>query len=379
MCLRFEYLCVMRVSCALAAAALLGARPAHAQSQRAASVRLVVERTSSAAQCADEEQTRARVTARLGYDPFRSDAPALARLRWNRRAGRFVLNLELDRPGLRRPARRSLSSRARTCETISDTMSLALAIAIDPVAAARIASSANGNTANSGAPDPTNTVGRTTSGSSAPTAPTAPPSTQPEELLPVTRSSAAPLISWVARLGALPSSALTRWFVAARIEATLPALVPTADLGSVSVGGQAALGVGVARAWWSLRLDAWLSLPARLARSTPFDLWNIGFTATSCGHPLASIALCAATATSITGASSADANVQLVAAAVAPGWALGGRVAWEPRLGRSRVSLLVALEALAWVATPALRLDTQAQWSRQRLTATLSAGVAVDL
>lgn len=257
-------------------------------------------------------------------------------------------------------------------------MALALAIAIDPVAAARVASSANSSTTTTGDTPRATSAGSGTGG--APRAQLVPSANaQPDELLPAPRASSAPLISWVSRLGAIPPNALTRWFVAARIEGAFPAAIPTADLAGVAVSGQAAVGVGLARAWWSVRLDAWFSLPARVARSAPFDLWNLGFTATGCGHPLASLALCAAAATSITGASSADSSVQLVAAAVAPGWALGGRVGWEPRLGRSRVSLLVALEALAWIATPALRLDTQAQWSRQRLTTTLSAGVAVDL
>lgn len=377
MALRFAPSRASGSGAALALAAVFAARSAEAQSERPAATRLVVERSAGAMECADERQTRERVTARLGYDPFRRDADALANLRWERRAGRFVLTITLSRPGRTRPARRTITSRDRACDTIGDTMSLALAIAIDPVAAARVALNDAGAEPTPSVRSNGGTPGGAPGGATSATAPAS--SGPPSEFAPSVRPSGPPLISWVARLGSRPISAFTRWFVAAQLELTLPAAVPTVDVAGLGLSAQTSLGVGVARAWWSARMSAWASLPARLSRSAAFDLWNLGFTAAGCAHPVAFVALCALTAATLTGASSAESNVQLVASSFVAGWALGGRVAWEPRLGRSPFSLLVALEGLGWIATPTLRLDAQALWSRPRLTAALTAGIAIDL
>ncbi|MFO0560876.1 MAG: hypothetical protein U0269_22855 [Polyangiales bacterium] len=340
----------------IAFALVCAPRFATAQRSPRAALQLSVERSRDAIDCADAARSQALVSARLGYDPVQSSAATRARVRWSRAGRRFVVTIAIERPGRARPALRTLSSRARTCEPLGDAMSLALAIAIDPVAAAEIAalpSEARPRVSLVRAMD----------------APRAIESAAAKAPLAMVFSSS---VSEVTSVFARPS---LRWFATARVGLGAPSAVPTVALGAVAMSGELSLGFGVGARDWSARLEVSGSLPARVRPSsaTPVDLWNVAFTALGCGHPRAWLALCGASSATITGGSSAE--LQLVAGSVAPGLALGGRVAVEPRLGASPLSLSIALDGLGWIVAPALRLDGQALWSRPRFTAALSAGI----
>lgn len=344
------------LSTLIAFALVCAPRLAPAQRSPRAALQLSVEHARDALDCADAARAQALVVARLGYDPVQQSAAMRARVRWSRAGQRFVVTIAIERPGRARPALRTLSSRARTCEPLGDAMSLALAIAIDPVAAAEIAAL------------PSDARPRV-SLVSAIAAPRAIESAAGKARL------ATVFVASVSEVIALTARPSLRWFASARVGLEAPSSIPTVALEAVAMSGALTVGFGVGAREWSARLELAGSLPARVRQNTvaPLDLWNLGVTALGCGHPRPWLALCGASSATITGASSAE--LQLVAGSLAPGLALGARVALEPRLGPSPLSLSIALDGLGWLVAPALRLDGQALWSRPRLTATLSAGI----
>lgn len=350
----------MRAALSTTIALALTAHGAAAFAQRSsdrASVRLFVERTDEAGDCADEARSRASLAARLGYDPVSESGAMRARLRWARAGRRFTVQITIERPGRARPAVRSLASRAHTCDALGDAMSLALAIAIDPVAAAEMAARPSAEPSSIGAAR-------------------ALVSSLVASDAPVFRRMHGVSLPSVSAVDSRFVALSPWWFASARVELSLPGALPTVDFGASSLTGQAAIGLGIRSALWSVRLDVLAALPARLgAAPDPIDLWNVGLSLYGCAHPRGWLSLCGASSATLTGASSA--NLQLVAASIAPGWALGARVAVEPRLGSSPVSLLVALDGLGWVASPALRVDERSVWSRPRFMGALSLGATL--
>ncbi|MBI5481038.1 MAG: sigma-70 family RNA polymerase sigma factor [Deltaproteobacteria bacterium] len=116
-------------------AVLLGAAPASADP--VASVRLEFTRAEGAETCPDEIDLRRGVVARLGRDPFTAAGPRVIRVTISRGAaglsGRVVaLNAEGRIAG-----ERVIASRRLDCGELAASLALALAIAIDPLAAAR--------------------------------------------------------------------------------------------------------------------------------------------------------------------------------------------------------------------------------------------------
>ncbi|MCC6621274.1 MAG: hypothetical protein IT385_08465 [Deltaproteobacteria bacterium] len=94
---------------------------------------LVIERASAAACEVDPGLLAARVAGHLGgRDPFAPDAPREARVRWSRAGARVVADISMIEPDGRRGERRLDETR---CPDLIEAVALALAIAIDPLAA----------------------------------------------------------------------------------------------------------------------------------------------------------------------------------------------------------------------------------------------------
>src|SRR5262245_31710464 len=106
-----------------------GAEPPHA--------RLVYVRGAGAERCPDEAALRQAVSRRLGYDPFIDDAPRtlFARLSATRRALLGALELR-DEGGVLLGAHQ-LTFPSPECQELSAALELAIALAIDPLSAAR--------------------------------------------------------------------------------------------------------------------------------------------------------------------------------------------------------------------------------------------------
>jgi hypothetical protein len=118
------------------ACALLSALPARAQAQRTA--RLEYTRGAGALHCPDEAALRGAVAARLGYDPFRADAPrtitaAIAR------AGRALrADVKLSDASGKVTGTRQLSSKQNDCSELLGAVTLAISLTIDPQSQLRI-------------------------------------------------------------------------------------------------------------------------------------------------------------------------------------------------------------------------------------------------
>ncbi len=125
-----------RLRAGVVAATVVFARPVHADAPAPPPpARLVYTRGAGAAECPDEAALRASVAARLGYDPFRPDAPrtvvaSLARDHDQLRAAVEVRSATGDLLG-----QRSLTS--RDCGELAGAMTLAISIAVDPLSLTR--------------------------------------------------------------------------------------------------------------------------------------------------------------------------------------------------------------------------------------------------
>jgi hypothetical protein len=97
----------------------------------ATAARLVYTRAPDASSCPDEEALRKAVASRVGYDPFVAIARTTVVAEIARSNGVYVGHvLLIDDRGVTR-GRRDLSSNAASCETIFETVALAISIAID--------------------------------------------------------------------------------------------------------------------------------------------------------------------------------------------------------------------------------------------------------
>ena len=101
------------------------------RSMSPASVALSHIRAEGALACADEGALMANVVSRLGYDPFAVVAAIYALTRIERRESGFSATLELIREG-ETPRIRSLRSDSTDCREITESLALALTLAIDP-------------------------------------------------------------------------------------------------------------------------------------------------------------------------------------------------------------------------------------------------------
>ncbi|APR80377.1 Hypothetical protein A7982_05724 [Minicystis rosea] len=203
--------------------------------------------------CANEATFRARVTSRLGYDPFRADAPMEVRIRITARRARARADVALMQDG-KPSGQRSLED--GRCEALTDTVASAVALALDPVAAVRGLE-----------PTPTAVI-------EPPPPPSAPPTTTPPPPPPADvkgGSTPAPI----------PAPEEQPFVPFAHADGT----VGFARAPAVLVGGR--IGVGVRRGAFSAAAEAQIEATPISANITPHDRVNV--TALSgalvpCGH-----------------------------------------------------------------------------------------------
>jgi hypothetical protein len=121
-----------RAARGLGLAVLLGAGLARADPAPPTTARLEFSRGRGAELCPDEEAVQRAVTARLGYDPFRPDAPRIVTAIVRRDQGSLRGDVELrDRKGAVKGTRH-LSAAENDCPELVAAMALAISIAIDP-------------------------------------------------------------------------------------------------------------------------------------------------------------------------------------------------------------------------------------------------------
>ncbi len=90
-------------------------------------------RGPEAQSCPEEATLRTAVATRMGYDPFRSNAPVQARVEIQSTGGQLVARLRLRRAGAA-TAERVLAG-DRDCGSLLHAVALALTLALDPLAA----------------------------------------------------------------------------------------------------------------------------------------------------------------------------------------------------------------------------------------------------
>jgi hypothetical protein len=96
-------------------------------------VRFDYLRQDGIATCPDEAAIRTGVAARLGYDPFRSDASDQLRTTIDRSGNALEARIVMTDAHGAVKAERKLLSRARDCVELASSVELAISIAIDPM------------------------------------------------------------------------------------------------------------------------------------------------------------------------------------------------------------------------------------------------------
>jgi hypothetical protein len=100
-------------------------------------VRLVWIRGEGAAACASQATVQARVTERLGRDPFSDDAPRVLEVVVGRAGERWTARIAVREVEGRLVGERQLGSEAADCAPLEAAATLAIALTIDPEAALR--------------------------------------------------------------------------------------------------------------------------------------------------------------------------------------------------------------------------------------------------
>ncbi|MFT3768139.1 MAG: hypothetical protein QM820_22030 [Minicystis sp.] len=109
---------------------ILFAGPLRAEPPRAA--RLAFTRGAGAERCPDEAALRGAVAARLGYDPFRDDAPRSIDASVRQAGGALRGEVTLTDAAGHVTGTRRLATANDDCEELVASMALAISIAIDP-------------------------------------------------------------------------------------------------------------------------------------------------------------------------------------------------------------------------------------------------------
>jgi hypothetical protein len=109
----------------------------HAARAEAATSELAYMRGSGAQQCPDEIAVRDGVAKRLGYDPFQSPAPTTLSAAITRTPRGLRAQIEVRDASGRALRSRQLTSAANDCVELADAMTLAMSLALDPLAVAK--------------------------------------------------------------------------------------------------------------------------------------------------------------------------------------------------------------------------------------------------
>jgi hypothetical protein len=99
-------------------------------------VNLTYHRGETALDCGDDETFRNSVRARLGFDPFRRDAVTRMDARIERRGQTLSASLNVRTPD-EEPLERLFTSEGKDCSELFSALSLAVTLAIDPLAVGR--------------------------------------------------------------------------------------------------------------------------------------------------------------------------------------------------------------------------------------------------
>jgi hypothetical protein len=118
----------------------------------APSARLTYVREPGTEACADEEELRRAVAARLGYDPFFAWAPVAVVAHVRRESGAYRAEVTLvDEQGVSR-GKRTLSSEGDDCAPLVGALALGISLALDPLSLARKPDTAEASPAPTPAP-----------------------------------------------------------------------------------------------------------------------------------------------------------------------------------------------------------------------------------
>lgn len=325
-------------------ATVLFAVPASAQTPPAA--RLVYARGSGAGACPDEVALRTAVAGRLGYDPFRPDAPLTVAATIARSRGALRAEVEVRDAAGQVSGSRQLTSSQNDCAELSAAMALAISLAIDPLGAHR-----------EPAPRP----------APAPAPPTPPPVPAP----PAPSPAPAPM------LAPAPSPREAPRPIRVEVNATLGALLALLSAPAPTAGLTASVGLR----WraFSLNVEGRVDLPAEApVQSGSVSTWLALAMLAPCVHQnLARSGSLAACALGAVGAmQGASANLTAPVRDSTFYAAAGMRLAYEsPRLGV--FALRAHGDLLATLTPTAVRFSGREVWSSPVVSVALGAAVVV--
>ncbi len=290
-----------------------------------ARVRLSYRVPAVARGCPSSAELRAAVAGRLGYDPFAGDAPERIEVTIAGSPEGLSANVEaIDAKGASRGAR-TLRSASRDCTELTNALTLAISIAIDPVALTRAAEPA--------APIPA--------------APTVVVVQAPEPPKPPERPPT------------------PTWFEASLVAVGAIEAAPQPSLG-------VAAGVALRRPRWSLGLEGRADLPTGLGyEGGSVDAYLLFGTIVPCWRP-GIFGLC------LLGSAGAEQGsaqgLPAIAHPSAPYVAAGARAFVDWQLARV-LALTAQLDMLAPLVTTTLDVSGQPVWTTPPLTAGLALGV----
>jgi len=313
-------------------------------------VSLVLERGAGTESCPGEEDLRAAVAERLGFDPFSQGAAREIRCTVRRSEGAFRARIEVVALGAAATGGRDLISHRGDCQELAEAVALTIVIAINPLIAAR--------------PPPAMTVAPTPEPVAAP-AGAEPP--RPPATIPPPPAAPPPAVSTVARPAAAPQRAPS-------YELRFGADVALA----VGLGPSAAPAVGldgqVRRRALSLDVGARLfgqsSVTAGMG-SAAVSLWSASVGACIHRGVLAACAVGSAGQFSAKGSGFAT-----VRDSIAPYLAVGGRGVAEIPIG-DRLRLRWTVEVAAPLVTVHVTVDDNDVWTSPSLNALSSLGLGL--
>jgi hypothetical protein len=329
-------------------AVILFAGPLHAAPpvDPARSVRLVYARGQGAEQCPAEPAVRRAVARRLGYDPFRADAPRTVTATLDRTRGALRAHVELLDADSNVVGSRHLKAALEDCDELVAAMALAIAIAVDPESQLR-------------------------------PPPPSPPATSPPAPSPTVAPAPLPIVDVL--VPPPPPAALPL----PSVEAPLPAREPVRVRAGLAVLGAAGLAPhvtgglsltgGIRWQWLSAALEGRADLPA--SRDAPLggtvNSQVLELTLVPCFHRGWLLACALGSVGVLRGAGSGIANARVDHAAFG---AMGVRLGGEVPIGRI-LALTSSADFAATAPRIALHLRGREVWITAPASGTLRLGM----
>jgi hypothetical protein len=116
-----------------AIALVVASAPADSRADELETATLTYEARDVGARCPDAESFGRQVAARLGYPPFVAAGKHRVVVRLSGAGGKVHAHAEVTRAGSTTPGTRDLESEIDKCETLTQALATAVAIALDPV------------------------------------------------------------------------------------------------------------------------------------------------------------------------------------------------------------------------------------------------------